>query len=170
MCWHAMRNNQVYRKSTKALLGWSGGSFSHQHLNPNIGFVTLNVMASSWDTSQDTLVWKVSTSGSCGSSAFHYNSRYQGGWKVTPLTLTATEIVSSGLSKTPVLQLKSSVRNGFGAHGYMYMRGVVCIDWVPHSCMVHRARNKRLPACLQVPWLEVHRAWAAVAASALCLR
>ena len=114
----------MYRKSTKALLGWSGGSFSHEHLNPNIGFVTLNVVASSWGTSKDTLVWKVSASGSCSSKVFHYNSRHQSPWRKAPLTLTATEIVNSGLSKTPLLQLKSYLRNGFGAHEYTHARVV----------------------------------------------
>ena len=81
-------------------------------------------MAQSWGTSQDTLVWKLSTSGSCGSSAFHYNSRYVSSWQVTPLTLTATEIVDGGVPETPVLQWQSSLREGFGAYEYTYA-GVV---------------------------------------------
>ena len=112
----------MYRKSTKTLLGWSGGSWSYEHLNPNIGFVTLNVVAPSWGTSQDTLVWKVSASGSCGSNVFHYNSRHGSNWIKTPLTLTATEIVNSGVAKTPVLQFKNDVRTGFGAHEETHAR------------------------------------------------
>ena len=147
----------MYRKSNKALLGWSGGSYSHQHLNPNIGLVTLNVMATSWGTSQDTLVWKVSTSGSCGTSNFQYNSRYQSSWQRTPLTLTATEIVSSGLAKTPLLQLKSDIRTGFGAHEYTHAR-------VVQRNMLYHYHTKQ---CLQVLWPHLHRVWALLVTSVL---
>ena len=149
----------MYRKSTKALLGWSGGSFSHQHLNPNIGFVTLNVVASSWGTSQDTLVWKVSTSGQCSKNYFHYNSRYVSGWKRTPLTLTATEIVNSGLSKTPLLQLKSYRRTGFGAREYTHAR--VVQRNVQRDILYHFHTKQ----CFQVLWPDSQRVWVAILTS-----
>ena len=149
----------MYRKSTKALLGWSGGSFSYEHLNPNIGFVTLNVMAKSWGTSQDTLVWKVSASGSCGQSVFHYNSRHQNSWIRAPLTLTATEIVSSGLSKTPLLQLKSYRRTGFGAREYAHAR--VVQRNVQRNVLYHFHTKQ----CFQVLWPDSQRVWVVILTS-----
>ena len=38
--------------------------------NPNIGVVTLRAWANSWGTTKDSIVVKISTSGSAGSNAF----------------------------------------------------------------------------------------------------
>ena len=69
----------------------SGHSFSHQHLNPQLGILTLRIAAKSWGTSAGGVKIRVYTSGGSGNH-FQYNSRYAVGWKKTPVTFTITEV------------------------------------------------------------------------------
>ena len=69
----------------------SGYSFSHEHLNPQLGILTLRVAAKSWGTSSGGVKIRVYTSGGSGNH-YMYNSRYKSSWKATPVTFTVTEV------------------------------------------------------------------------------
>ena len=78
-------------RSNGALVGESGGSFSHEGLNPQPGVPCLRVWADSWGTSGDTLTVRVASSGSHGNH-YLYNNIYQPSWQRGVLTFTITEV------------------------------------------------------------------------------